>query len=216
MRKTVVACDHIAMRFGAFQATGVAEFPAWRSRVRLVGDVLGMLERQLEKDPHLGDIVRCYSRSLGQAAVDLSFLRRRSRRVFLFSAGGSMIHFEGFAAVLAILAVSVVPVMLAARFVGAGRAGVVFSAIAVVLGGVAAYVTFTAFGGSLTGIFLAFIAMCIAYALVLRASIPKAFGLTIMALSLQVMIAFAVVSFGVRFYQIDPLPAIHASVDRHP
>lgn len=115
-----------------------------------------------------------------------------------------MIHFHGLAALLAILALTVLPVTLAARFADAQRPGFVFSAIAVVLGGIASWAVLHAMGTSLAGVALAWLTTCVVYAVVLRVSFPGAIGVAILAFSLQVIIAVGVVSYGMHLQGITP------------
>lgn len=115
-----------------------------------------------------------------------------------------MIHFHGATALLVILALTVLPVTLAARFADAQRPGLVFSAIAVVLGGIASWCVVHAMGATLAGFALAWLATCAIYAVVLRVSFPGAMGVAILAFSLQVIIAVGVVSYGMHLQGITP------------
>jgi hypothetical protein len=125
-----------------------------------------------------------------------------------------MIHLEGLPALLVILAVTVLPVSLAARFAGSNCSGPVYSTLAVVLGGLTSWIAVQALGTTIPGVLVAFLATCTVFALVFRVSIARAIALGFMALSLQVMIALAVASFGYHFYGIDSsagmrLPGMH-------
>ncbi len=113
-----------------------------------------------------------------------------------------MNHFHGLAALLVILALTVLPVTLAARFADAQRPGIVFSAIAVVLGGIASWFVLHAMGTSLAGLALALLALCVVYAVVLRVSLPGAIGIAILAFALQVIIAVGVLSYGLHLQGI--------------
>jgi hypothetical protein len=118
-------------------------------------------------------------------------------------------HLEGLPALLAILAVTVLPVSLAARFAGSSRSGFLYSTVAVVFGGFASSIAVQALGVTILGVLAAFLATCAVFGIVFRISLPSAIALGFMALSLQIMIGLAVASFGYHFYGID------ASADMH-
>ncbi|HEY2346813.1 MAG TPA: hypothetical protein VGH80_13210 [Xanthomonadaceae bacterium] len=102
------------------------------------------------------------------------------------------------AAVVVILALTVLPVSLAARFADARRPGFLWSALAVVIAGIAVQFVLHAMGATLAGLAVAFLAMCAVYALVLETSLIGAVGVAVMAFFLQVVIAVGLVSFGLH------------------
>jgi hypothetical protein len=102
---------------------------------------------------------------------------------------------------LLVALITVVPVMLAARFVGAERAHLVFCALAVVVATLVAVIGYKVVGGSLPGLGIAFLGMIITYSVILKASLGSAFGLTIIAFAIQVGIVFALTSFGFSIVQ---------------
>lgn len=93
-------------------------------------------------------------------------------------------------------AITVVPVKLAAGFVGAERDTWGTSALAVILGTVAAVVGYKLAGGNIVGLAVAFFALVATYALTLKTSFGGAFGLAFVALLLQIAIVSALASAG--------------------
>ncbi|HTA66438.1 MAG TPA: hypothetical protein VK753_13140 [Xanthomonadaceae bacterium] len=114
-----------------------------------------------------------------------------------------MIHFQGLIALLAIFALTMLPVSLAARFAGAGKPGLLHSTVAVVLGGIASWWVLHLMGGTLAGLALAYLAVCAVYAAVLRVSLAGAIGVSVIAFFLQVVIAVAIAHFGVALPGIE-------------
>jgi hypothetical protein len=112
-------------------------------------------------------------------------------------------NLAGLLRILAALAITVLPVMLAARFVGAGRPGFLFSAIAVLLGGIAASLVFDLVADPLLGAVLAFLAMCSVYAWILQVSVSNAIGLAVIAFLLQLVFLVALASLPRHVMRID-------------
>lgn len=104
------------------------------------------------------------------------------------------------AAIAIILALTVLPVSLAARFADARRPGFLWSALAVVIGGIVAQFALQAMGRTPAGLGTAFLAMCVVYALVLETSVIGAIGVAVMAFFLQVVIAVGLVSLGLHLH----------------
>jgi hypothetical protein len=126
--------------------------------------------------------------------------------------GTRMIHLEGLPALLVILAVTVLPLSLAARFVGSRYAGPIHSTLAVLLGGLAGWISVKELGVTIPGVLIAFLATCAVFGLVFRVALPRAIVLAFMALSLQVIIGLAVASFLYHFYGIDSSAGLHLPV----
>ena len=82
--------------------------------------------------------------------------------------------------------ITAVPVKLAASFIGASRQSFAASGIAVLVAGALAYPGYRLFGGAVLGLLGAFIGTAIGFWIVLRPSLFGAFGLTFVALVLQV------------------------------
>jgi len=104
------------------------------------------------------------------------------------------------ATILVLLALTVLPVSLAARFANARRPGFLWSALAVFIGGIVAQFIYAAMGGTLAAIAVAFLAMCVVYALVLETSLLGAIGVAVIAFFLQVVIAVGLVSLGMHLH----------------
>ena len=103
-------------------------------------------------------------------------------------------------AIAVILALTVLPVSLAARLADARRPGFLWSALAVVIGGIVAQFVLHAMDGTLAALAVAFLAMCVVYALVLETSVIGAIGVAVMAFFLQVVIAVGLVSLGLHLH----------------
>jgi hypothetical protein len=106
----------------------------------------------------------------------------------------------GFVVVL--IAVTVMPVMVAAKWAGARRAGFLHALVAVVLGTVVAQVALSVTGDALLGLVLALVGGCAVYALVLGTSFVAAVGIAVIAVILQVLIVAALVALGLQM----PIP----------
>ena len=91
---------------------------------------------------------------------------------------------------------TVVPVKLAAGFVGAGRDNWLIATLAVVVGTVAAVLGYKFAGGNIPGFGVAFLALVASYAIILKTSIGSAFALAFVALFIQIAIAMALASAG--------------------
>lgn len=99
-----------------------------------------------------------------------------------------------------VLALTVLPVSLAARMAHARRPGMLWSAIAVVAGGITAQFVLAMAGATLTGLALSFLALCVVYALVLEISLIGAIGVTVLSFFLQILIAYALAWFGLHVH----------------
>lgn len=97
---------------------------------------------------------------------------------------------------LLIAMLTVLPVKLAAGFVGAERDSWLVSASAVIVGTVAAVLGYKLAGGNIPGIGVAFLALMVSYAIVLKTSLRGAFGLAFVALLIQIAIVSALASAG--------------------
>lgn len=107
---------------------------------------------------------------------------------------------SGLPALLLMLVVSVVPVWLAAKWVGARRSGILFALAAVFLGGVAATLVLTLLGPGLLTLLLSFVAMFAVYAAVLGTSFPAAIGVAVVAFVLQLLLAYLLMAFGFHVF----------------
>jgi hypothetical protein len=115
-----------------------------------------------------------------------------------------MIDYQTIVALLVIFAVTVLPVSLAARFADAKRPGFIASAIAIVLSVIVENLVLVEVHTTiLAGLALAFLSMCVVYALVLRVSLVGALGVAVMAFFLQVVIVVGLVSFGMHLQGIS-------------
>ena len=108
-----------------------------------------------------------------------------------------MLSILGFLFLVALL--TVVPVKLAAGFVGAERDNFVFCMLAVIVATLLAFGGYKVVGGSLPGLGVAFLGMIIAYSVVLKVQFGSAFGLTVIAFAIQIAIVSALASFGLSF-----------------
>lgn len=99
-----------------------------------------------------------------------------------------------------LLALTVLPVSLAARFADARRPGLLWSALAVFGGGIVAQFVLAWMGASLAGLALSFLALCVVYALVLESSLVGAIGITVLAFVLQIAIAYGLAWFGLHLH----------------
>jgi len=99
-----------------------------------------------------------------------------------------------------LLALTVLPVSLAARFADARRPGLLWSALAVFGGGIVAQFVLAWMGASLAGLALSFLALCVVYALVLESSLVGAIGITVLAFVLQIAIAYGLAWLGLHLH----------------
>lgn len=104
--------------------------------------------------------------------------------------------------VVLLIVISVVPVMIAAKWARARRAGFLPALAAVFLATVAAQLALALTGDALLGMVVALAAMCAVYALVLGTSFVAAVGIAVVAVILQMLIVFALVALGLQL----PLP----------
>ncbi len=115
------------------------------------------------------------------------------------------LHFSPWAwrellGLLVLLAVTVLPVSLAAGLANARRSGMLWSALAVFGGGIVAQFVLGLAGATLLGAGLAFLAMCAVYALVLEISLVGAVGVAVVAFILQILIALGLSYLGLHLH----------------
>lgn len=104
--------------------------------------------------------------------------------------------------VVLLIAITVVPVMIAAKWARARRSGFLPALAAVVLATVVAQLALTVTGDALIGLVLALVGGCAVYALVLGASFVAAVGIAVVAVILQALIVAALVALGLQM----PIP----------
>jgi len=102
------------------------------------------------------------------------------------------------ALLLLLVAITVVPVMLAAKWARAQRSGFFACLAAVVIATVAGQLALHLLGGALLGLLAAFVAGCAAYALVLGTSFVAAVGIAVVAIVLQAVIVTALLLLGLQ------------------
>ncbi len=105
-----------------------------------------------------------------------------------------LVYVLGF--VVLVIAITVVPVMIAAKWARARRSGFGAALLAVMLATVVAQLALAFTGDALLGLILSFIVACAAYALVLGTSFVAAVGIAVVALALQVLIVSVLVTIG--------------------
>lgn len=101
-------------------------------------------------------------------------------------------------ALLVLIAITVVPVMLAARWARARRRGFLHALAAVVLATVVAHLALYFIDSALLALVIAFVAACGVYALVLGTSFVAAVGIAVVALILQILIITALMWLGMQ------------------
>lgn len=99
-----------------------------------------------------------------------------------------------------ILALTVLPVSLAARMASARRPGLVWSVLAVFVGGIVAQIVLATLGATLVGAALSFLALCAVFAVVLDVPLIGAIGVAVLAYLLQILIAYALARFGLHVH----------------
>lgn len=97
---------------------------------------------------------------------------------------------------LFLAALTVLPVKLAAGFVGAERDTWLVSALAAVVGTVTAVIGYKIAGGNIPGLAVGFLALLVSYAVLLKTSLGGAFGLAFVALLIQIAVVTALYSAG--------------------
>lgn len=100
--------------------------------------------------------------------------------------------------VVLLIAITVVPVMIAAKWAHARRSGFLPALGAVVLATVAAQLALALTGDALIGLVLAVVGACAVYALVLGTSFVAAVGIAVVAVILQALIVTALVALGLQ------------------
>lgn len=101
------------------------------------------------------------------------------------------------AAVVLVL-ITVVPVMIAARWAHARRRGFLPALAAVVLATLAVHLALAFIGHPLLAMVVALVAACGAYALVLRTSFVAAVGIAVVAMVLQLVLVTALIWLGLQ------------------
>lgn len=109
-------------------------------------------------------------------------------------------HWRELTSVLLLLALTVLPVSLAAGFANARRPGLLWSALAVFVGGIVAQLALGWMGATTAGVIVAFLAMCAIYALVLRSSLLGGIGIAVLAFILQIVIALLLAHLGMHLH----------------
>lgn len=106
------------------------------------------------------------------------------------------VSLSGLPALLLMIIVSVVPVWVAAKWVGARRSGILYALAAVFLGGIAATLVLTLLGPGLLTLILSLVAMVAVYAAVLGTSFPAAIGVAVVAFVIQFILAYVLMALG--------------------
>ena len=101
-------------------------------------------------------------------------------------------------AALLVIAVTVVPVVIAARWARARRRGFLPALAAVVLATIVAQLAMHLIGDPFLGLLVAFVLACGAYALVLGTPFVAAVGIAVVALVLQVVIIAVLLWLGLH------------------
>ncbi|MFW5969346.1 MAG: hypothetical protein ACOCP9_01770 [Halofilum sp. (in: g-proteobacteria)] len=100
--------------------------------------------------------------------------------------------------VVLLIAITVVPVMIAAKWARARRSGFLPALAAVILATVVVQVALALTGDALIGLVLALVGACAVYALVLGTSFVAAVGIAVVAVILQALIVAALVALGLQ------------------
>ncbi len=100
--------------------------------------------------------------------------------------------------VVLLIAITVVPVMIAAKWAGARRSGFLPALAAVVLATIAAQLALALTGDALIGLVLALVGAFAVYALILGTSFVAAVGIAVVAVVLQALIVTALVALGLQ------------------
>jgi hypothetical protein len=108
-------------------------------------------------------------------------------------------------ALLVLIAVTVVPVMIAAKWARARRSGFLPTLAAVVVATLAGQAALQFIGDPLLALAGAFVLGCAAYALVLGTSFVAAVGIAVVATVLQVVIVAALVALGLQLPVVPPV-----------
>lgn len=109
-------------------------------------------------------------------------------------------------ALVVLIAVTVVPVMLAARWARARRRGFLHALAAVVLATGVAHLALYFIDSALLALVIAFVAGCAVYALVLGTSFVAAVGIAVVATILQFLIIAALLWLGLQIPLAVTLP----------
>lgn len=107
-----------------------------------------------------------------------------------------LVYLVGFIVVTVVI--TVVPVMLAAKWARARNSGFLASLAAVVLAAVASQLSLLVAGDALLGTVLALVVAFAVFALVLRTSFVAAVGIAVVAVVLQLLIASGLAMLGVE------------------
>jgi len=113
-----------------------------------------------------------------------------------------LVYLLGLLVVL--IAVTVLPVMLAAKWAHARRHGFFAALGAVVLATIVGQAVLAVLPMPLIGILLAFVVACAAYALVLGTSFVGGVGIAVVAFLLQTVIVIALVALGMQVPFLAP------------
>ncbi|MDX1609268.1 MAG: hypothetical protein R3225_04020 [Halofilum sp. (in: g-proteobacteria)] len=101
-------------------------------------------------------------------------------------------------AVVILIVVTVVPVMIAAKWARARRSGFLHSLLAVVVATVVAQLALHLIGDPLLAFVVAFVGFVAAYALILGSTFVAAVGIAVIAVVLQVLILAALLWLGLQ------------------
>jgi|GEM_PF-2155225 len=107
---------------------------------------------------------------------------------------------------LVLIAITVLPVMIAAKWARARNSGFFASLAAVVVATLLAQLALGLIGEPLLGVIVAFLVACGAYALILRTSFVAAVGIAVIALVLQVAIVFGLMALGLQIPFLATVP----------
>jgi len=99
---------------------------------------------------------------------------------------------------LVLIAITVLPVMIAAKWAHARNSGFFASLAAVVVATLLAQIALLLVGEPLIGLIVAFVVACGTFALILRTSFVAAVGIAVVALILQVVIVFVLMAVGLH------------------
>ncbi|MDZ7748139.1 MAG: hypothetical protein U5K43_04230 [Halofilum sp. (in: g-proteobacteria)] len=114
-----------------------------------------------------------------------------------------LVYLLGVAAV--VIAITVLPVMVAAKWARARRNGFLAALAAVIVATVLGQLALNLVGEPLLGFAAAFVVGCAAYALVLGTSFVAAVGIAVVATLLQLLILVGLASLGLQVPVVTPV-----------
>jgi hypothetical protein len=98
--------------------------------------------------------------------------------------------------ILILISITVLPVMFAAKFIGAGNSGFFPALVATIVASVLSFFGLGLAGGGLLGFIVAIIITGLTFMFILKASFGQSIGITFVAFVLQIATFFASVSAG--------------------